>query len=219
MSMNFGREQALLRQRLTAQGTEELIAARVAQFGDSLKFLGADDQEVVQAATDLAEAYPDMGRAQMTAFVRTLWSSKTHELRCVGIEILAMRASLLEPPDLPFVEGLLKETTIEQVANRIACDVLGPLVCKNKKLWKDLKKLSKSANERLRRAAVRATKAPIAADSSVFSRFEDLVTPLLSQADALLQQAIDEVLIAAAAHDADLVNAFAKEHGRELKQH
>ena len=217
MSMNFGREQALLRQRLTAKGSEELAAAQAAQHGDNLKFLGADDQEVLAAATDLAELYPDMGRAQMTAFVRTLWGSKTHELRCVGIEILAMRASLLEPPDMPFVEGLLKDATIEALNERIASDVLGPLVCKNKKLWKDLHKLAKGANEQLRRAAVRAAKAPVTTDSTVFPRFEKLVTPLLEEADTQLQAAIDEVLAAAVETHADAVQAFAKEHARKVK--
>lgn len=216
MSMNFGREQALLRQRLTAKGSEELAAERTAQFGDGVKFLGVDDAEVQLAAQDLADTYPDMGRAQMTAFVRTLWSSKTHELRCVGIEILAQRATLLEPPDLSFVEGLIKEATTEELGARIAGDVLGPLVCKNKKLWRSLGKLAKSADEKLMRAAVRATRAPIAADKSVFSRFEELVTPLLAEADAILQQAIDEVLKAAAEQDAEAVKAFAEAHGRSL---
>jgi len=216
MSMNFGREQALLRQRLTAKGSEELAAERTAQFGDSVKFLGVDDAEVLSAATDLAETYPEMGRAQMTAFVRTLWSSNTHELRCVGIEILAQRAGLLEPPDAPFVEGLIKEATTEELGARIAGDVLGPLVCKNKKLWRTLGKLAKSADEKLMRAAVRATRAPIEADKSVFSRFEELVTPLLAEADTILQEAIDEVLKAAAEQDADAVKAFAEAHGRKL---
>ena len=182
-----------------------------------MKFLGATDSEVQAAATDLTDTYPDMGRAQMTAFVRTLWGSKTYELRCVGVEILAKRASLLEPPDMPFVEGLLKDATIEEVNERIASDVMGPLVCKNKKLWKDLNKLAKGANEQLRRAAVRATKAPVQKDSSVFNRFEDLVTPLLSEADEQLQQTIDEVLAAAAETHEEAVKAFAEAHGRTLK--
>lgn len=217
MSMNFGREQALLRQRLTAKGSEELATEQAAQFGDGLKFLGASNEEVIAAATDLTALYPDMGRAQMTAFVRTLWGSKTHELRCVGIEILVMRASLLEPPDTPFVEGLLKDTTIEAVNERIATDVLGPLICKNKKLWKDLNKLAKDANEQLRRAAVRATKLPMATDNSVFTRFEELVIPLLAEEDPLLQTAIDEVLAAAVGTHEEAVAAFAKEHDRKLK--
>ena len=95
MSMNFGREQALLRQRLTAKASEELATRQAAQHGDGLKFLGASDEEVLAAATDLAELYPEMGRAQMTAFVRTLWGSKTHELRCAGIEVLEIDGSEL----------------------------------------------------------------------------------------------------------------------------
>ena len=45
MSMNFGREQALLRQRLTAKASEELATRQTAQHGDGLKFLGASDEE------------------------------------------------------------------------------------------------------------------------------------------------------------------------------
>ena len=41
MSMNFGREQALLRQRLSACGTPELAAARQAETSATLQFLGA----------------------------------------------------------------------------------------------------------------------------------------------------------------------------------
>ena len=216
MSMNFGREQALLRQRLTAKSSEELAAERVAQFGDSVKFLGTEDAEVLAAAKDLADAYPEMGRAQMTAFVRTLWGSKTHEMRCVGVEILAQRAGLLEPPDMPFLEGLIKEATTEELGDRLGSDVLGPLVCKNKKLWRSLGKLAKSDDEKLKRAAVRASKAPIEADHSLFTRFEDLVTPLLAEADTGLQQAIAEVLIAFSEQDESTAKAFADTHGRKL---
>lgn len=217
MSMNFGREQALLRQRLAAAGSPEAAARRQAELGDALQHLGAGDADVAAAANDLAAQYPQMGRAQMTAFVRTLWQSKVHELRAVGVEILALRAALLEPPDVPFLEGLLKDEAAEPVAARLAGDVLGPLVGRNKKLWKDLAKLAKSTNARLRRAAVRAAKAPVAADAAVFARFAELVTPLCAEADALLQRAIDEVLVAAAQHDAESVRAFAAQHGRKLK--
>lgn len=217
MSMNFGREQALLRQRLTAKASEELATRQAAQHGDGLKFLGASDEEVLAAATDLAELYPDMGRAQMTAFVRTLWGTKTHELRCAGIEVLVIRVSLLEPQDMAFVESLLKDTEIDAVNERIATNVLGPLICKNKKLWKELGKLAKEANESLRRAAVHATMAPVTTDNTVFNRFEALITPLLAEEDPLLQTAIDEVLTAASELHEAAVTAFASEHDRKIK--
>lgn len=215
MSMNFGREQALLRQRLTEKGSPELAAEQQARFGDKIKCLGAEDAEVLAAATDLVEQFPTMGRAQMTAFVRTLWGSKTHELRGVGAEILARRAELLEPPDLAFVEGLLKDGHDDAMQARLASDVLGALVSKNKKLWKDLQKLAKGANPQLRLAAVQAAKAPCA-NGGVFDRFEKLAAPLLADADEHLLAAIDEALQAAAAHEPEAVQAFASEHGRKL---
>ena len=45
MSMNFGREQALLRQRLTEQGTPERVSEQQARFGAEIKCLGASDDE------------------------------------------------------------------------------------------------------------------------------------------------------------------------------
>ena len=116
MSMNFGREMSLLRIRLTEAGSPEKAAERQAATGSAATFLGADDAEMTAAANDLVENFPQMGRAQMTAFVRTLWQSNTHELMTVGSRILAARATLLEPADLPFVEGLLKKCDVDAVA-------------------------------------------------------------------------------------------------------
>ena len=156
MSMNFGREQALLRQRLTEQGDEERARELAAQFGPKIKCLGAADDEVQAAASDLVEQFPGMGRAQMTAFVRTLWGSKTHELRAAGAAILTTKADLLEPHDLAFVEGLLKDGHDEGLQRGLAEQVLGGMVLRHKKLWKDLQRMAKTKNTALQLAALRA---------------------------------------------------------------
>lgn len=216
MSMNFGREQALLRQRLQAAGSPAVAAERQSLLPGAT-FLGASDDDVRQAATDLANTYPQMGRAQMTAFVRTLWQSKIHELRTVGVELLAQRAALLEPADLPFVEKLLADDVLDPVARRLATDVLGAMVDKSKKLWKDLRRLAADADARLKRAALRGSCLPARADADAFPRFLELAEPMLATADAELLVVLDEVLgeIAEAHHDA--VVAFAAQHGRKPK--
>lgn len=216
MSMNFAREQSLLRQRLQAKASPDLAQARQAEHGGTMTFLGADDGAVAQAAAELAATYPQMGRAQMTAFVRTLWSSKIHELRSVGVQLLAARAMLLEPADLPFLEGLLQDDHVDAVAAQLAGDVLGALVVKNKKLWKDLKRFAGGAHDGLRRAAVRAARLPLAADAEAFPRFAELAAPLLAHPDPLVQRAIDDVLAAVAATHGDAARAFAAQHGRQV---
>ncbi len=216
MSMNFAREQSLLRQKLQAKAQPGLAAARQQQHGGTLTFLGADDGEVASAAATLAATYPQMGRAQMTAFVRTLWSAKIHELRAVGVQLLAARASLLEPADLPLLEGFLQDDATDGVHQQLARDVVGALVVKNKKLWKDLKRFATSGNDRLRRAAVRGALLPLAHDADAFARFEELVQPLLAAPDAVLQTAIDDVLVAAVEQHADAVRAFVQAHQRRI---
>lgn len=216
MSMNVGREQSLLRQRLQAKASPTRAAERQQQHGGSLTFLGADDADVAQAAADLAAAYPQMGRAQMTAFVRTLWQSRIHELRDVGARLLAARAALLEPADLPFLEGLLQDDAADAVQARLARDVVGALVQRHKKLWKDLRRLAASAHVALRRAAARAAELPLVADDDAFPRFADVAAALLADADAALQATLDSVLVAAAGTHGEAVRTFAAQHGRTL---
>ena len=216
MSMNFAREQSLLRQRLQAAGSPDLAALRQREHGDGSTFLGADAAAVRAAATDLSAMHPQMGRAQMTAFVRTLWQTKIHEVRAVGIELLAARAALLEPADLAFLEGLLDGCATDELAAQLASDVIGVLVTKNKKLWKDLRRLATASNAVLRRAAVRACRLPLLADGEGFPRFTELAEPLSAEPDPVLQRAIDELLAAAAAVHADAVAAFAARHGRKV---
>ncbi|HEX5051785.1 MAG TPA: DNA alkylation repair protein [Planctomycetota bacterium] len=217
MSMNFAREQSLLRQRLQALGSPAAAQKKQQEHGGSTTFLGADAAAIRAAAADLAAAHPQMGRAQMTAFVRTLWQSRIHELRAVGVELLAARAALLEPADLAFLEGLLEDSEVDGLAHKLAGDVVGVLVSKNKKLWRDLRRFAEASHEVLRRAAVRACRRPLLDDSTAFPRFEELVEPLFAVPDATLQQAIDELLSAAAAVHADAVAGLAARHGRTVR--
>ena len=216
MSMNFSREQMLLRQRLQAEGSPTRAEKLQQEIGGDLTFLGADEPAIRAAANDLVATYPQMGRAQMTAFVRTLWQSRIHELRAVGVELLAARAELLEPHDLDFLEKLLKDGEADALAAKLAADVLGTLVVKNKKLWRDLRRFATASNEALQRAAVRACRLPLLHDEAAFARFEELTTPLFATADATLQRAIDELLAAAAAVHADAVRDLAERHGRKV---
>lgn len=213
MSMNFAREQSLLRQKLQAKASPEVAAAKGQQLA-GITFLGAPADEVEAAATALAATYPQMGRAQMTAFVRTLWNSKIHELRAVGALLLASRNSLLEPADLPLLETFLQDVADDDVKRSLARDVVGAIVKKNKKLWKDLKRFG--GNESLRLAAVRAAALPLADDVEAFPRFVELVTPLLAVAEPTLQTAIDDVLVAAAARHYDAALEFARQHARSV---
>lgn len=216
MSMNFAREQSLLRQKLQAKASPERAAARSVPFAGAVAFLGADDAEVVAAAEALAAAWPQMGRAQMTAFVRTLWSSKVHELRDIGARLLAMRGALLEPADLPLLEQFLGDAAETAVLDRLAAEALGAMAARHKKVWKDLKRMATGAHPGRRRAAALAAQKPLLADAEAFPRFVELAEALLADADATLHAAVDATLAAAAAVHRDAVAAFAARHGRTI---
>ncbi len=216
MSMNFAREQSLLRQKLQAKASPERAAARSAPFAGAVAFLGADDADVAAAAEALAAAWPQMGRAQMTAFVRTLWSSKVHELRDVGARLLAMRGALLEPADLPLLDQFLGDAAEDAVLDRLAVGALGAMAARHKKVWKDLKRMAIGAHKGRRRAAALAAQQPLLADAEAFPRFGELAEALLADADATLHAVVDATLTVAAAVHRDAVAAFAARHGRAI---
>ena len=216
MSMNFAREQSLLRQKLQAKASPERAAARSAPFAGAVAFLGADDADVAAAADALAAAWPQMGRAQMTAFVRTLWSSKVHELRDVGARLLAERGALLEPADLPLLEQFLGDAIEDAVLDRLATEALGAVTARHKKVWKDLKRMATGAHGGRRRAAALAAQKPLLADAEAFPRFVEFAEALLADANAALHAAVDATLAIAAAVHRDAVVAFAARHGRTI---
>lgn len=214
MSMNFGREQSLLRQRLGAAASAEVAAATSPGLASGTTCLGAPPAAIAAAASDLLANHPQMGRAQMTAFVRTLWQSKIHELRAVGIAVLAARIHLLEAADLPVVEKLLADAGSQDQA--LLTSVVGPLVARHKKLGKDLERLSLAGDAGRRAAAIAAFAPVVAAQADGFARFAKFVEKLLPSADPELWRAVDAVLAAAAPHARDAVVAFAQRHGRQV---
>ena len=214
MSMNFGREQSLLRQRLGAAASAEVAAATSPGLAAGTTCLGAPPAAITAAANDLLANHPQMGRAQMTAFVRTLWQSKVHELRAVGIAVLAARVHLLEAADLPVVEKLLGDAGPHDA--ELLTTVIGPLAARHKKLWKDLERIVQAAAAGRRAAAVAACAPVVAAQADAFARFAKLVDTMLPSQDAELWRAVDAVLGAATTHAAAAAREFAQRHGRQL---
>jgi hypothetical protein len=216
MSMNFAREQSLLRQRLQAKASPATAEALRQRHGTALVFLGAADPDIAAAAADLVAAHPQMGRAQMTAFVRTLWSSKIHELRAVGAQLLAARSALLEPHDLPLLEGFLGDEAADPVLATLAHDVLGALVHKHKKLWRDLKRYVGGAHGGLKRAALRAALLAVQAEAEAFPRFVELAEMVIADPDPVLQAALDQTLAAAAELSRADAQQFIARHARSV---
>ncbi|MCU0864787.1 MAG: DNA alkylation repair protein [Planctomycetes bacterium] len=214
--MNFAREQSLLRQRLQAKASPATAEALRQRHGTALVFLGAADPDIAAAAADLVAAHPQMGRAQMTAFVRTLWSSKIHELRAVGAQLLAARSALLEPHDLPLLEGFLGDEAADPVLATLARDVLGALVHKHKKLWRDLKRYVGGAHGGLKRAALRAALPAVQAEAEAFPRFVELAEVVIADPDPVLQAALDQTLAAAAELSRPEAQQFVARHARSV---
>ena len=211
--MNFSREVAALRVKLTAMGTPARATKAKSYLKSELTFLGVDAKGIRQAAKDFCAAFPEVGRAQLTAFVKALWKTGIYEHRAVGIAILELRRTLLEPADLPILEELLRDSHTWALVDWLAVHVVGDLVTRNKRLTKDLERWAKDKDFWLRRSALLALLLPLRAGKGDLALFERLAVPMFGDTEFFIRKAIGWVLREAGKKQGKAVLAFLDRHG------
>ncbi|MBK8097601.1 MAG: DNA alkylation repair protein [Planctomycetes bacterium] len=211
--MNFSREVAALRVKLTAMGTPARAEKAKSYLKSELTFLGVDAKGIRQAAKEFCAAFPEVGRAQLTAFVKALWKTGIYEHRAVGVGILELRRTLLEPPDLAILEDLLRHSHTWALVDWLAVHVVGDLVTRNKRLTKDLERWAKDKDFWLRRSALLALLLPLRAGKGDLVLFEKLAVPMFGETEFFIQKAIGWVLREAGKKQPAAVRAFLERHG------
>jgi len=116
-----------LEKDLRAAGTAKRAEGSKAYLKSELDFAGVDVPTLRRAVKELLASRPELDRAQLLALARALWARPVFELRAAAAELLAARAALLTPHDLPFLERLLRAAKTWALIDSLAPQVVGPL--------------------------------------------------------------------------------------------
>lgn len=135
-----------------------------------------------------------LDRATLLELVRLLWKQPVFERRAAAAELLAKRALLLEPRDVPFVERQLRDSGTWALVDTLAPQVIGSLVERHPELHATLQRWAADEDFWIRRSALLAYLLPLRRGEGDFARFAELADPLLEDREFFVRKAIGWVL-------------------------
>lgn len=192
----------------TVKGTPQRAANEKRYLKSDLDFLGAPMPVIKDVARRFKKARPKLSRAESTALVRALWSTRTHELHAVAIELmLAYRRGLL-PADMDLVEHMLRTSYTWAYVDAIAGHLVSDLVAKHPDLNGTLDRWAADPDFWLRRSALLALDRPLRTGEGDWPRFVRYADIMLDEKEFFIRKAIGWVLREVSKKRPDLVGEY-----------
>jgi 3-methyladenine DNA glycosylase AlkD len=169
-----------------AEGARRYLKHELEHYGTDLPTLRAALRPVARQ--------PDLDRETLIALVERLWKTPVFERRAAAAELLAERAALLQPADLPLLERLLRESGTWALVDTLAPRVVGPLVAAHPRLERTLDRWVGDADFWIQRSALLAHLVPLRRGEGDFARFAGRADRLLGEPEFFVRKAIGWVL-------------------------
>lgn len=190
---------------LRDRGTPTRAAKERAYLKSDLVFLGTDVPAIRRVART---AYHDAGeftREDLVAVVAALWARGVHECRMAAVELLKVGGELLGPPDLAWLEGLLRAARTWALVDGLAVSVVGAMVARSTAVGPTLDRWSADRDFWLRRAALLALLPGVRAGAPDYARISRYAEMMLDEREFFVRKAIGWVLREAGKRDPGFV--------------
>ena len=201
-----------IRARLEAQADPARAAGEKKYLKSDLEFIGCKVPVIRKLCRELRKEQPELERAALVELVDALWATRTHELRSVGIGLLAEYAPLLRAGDIRLVEGLIAKANTWAHVDWLAVTVAGDLVRRFASARKRLDKWAVHEVMWLRRASMLALLEDLRAGGGDFDAFARYAVPLLPEKEFFIRKAIGWVLREVSKKRPALTRGFVREH-------
>ncbi|NNF09571.1 MAG: DNA alkylation repair protein [Acidimicrobiia bacterium] len=179
---------------LTQQSTPERAEGEKRYLKSDLEFLGATIPTIRRTAKRFRRSSPDLDRADLISLVDGLWAKRVHELRMLGIELLALYDEVLKASDLPFIERLLRESKTWALVDTLCTRVVGGMVERFPELSAELDRWARDADFWIRRSALLAHLTALRAGEGDWDRFARIADGMLEEKEFFIRKAIGWVL-------------------------
>ena len=201
-----------IRARLRAQADPARAAGEKKYLKSDLEFIGCTVPVIRRLCRELRKEHPELARAELVGLVEALWATRTHELRSVGIGLLAEYAPVLRAGDIRLVEGLVAKANTWAHVDWLAVTVAGDLVRRFASARKRLDAWAVHEVMWLRRASMLALLEDLRAGAGDFEAFSRYAVPLLPEREFFIRKAIGWVLREVSKKRPALTRAFVREH-------
>jgi 3-methyladenine DNA glycosylase AlkD len=193
-------------------GTPERAAQEKRYLKSDLEFWGVSVPDIRRVVTAEVRAQPRLGRDEAVALALELWRQPVHERRTAAVEVLRLRAGLLEPADLATIETLIRDSGTWALVDPLAGDIAGRIVLGNPAGWRYVDTWAEDADFWVRRSALLALLPGIRAGQPDRERFDRYATPMLGEKEFFIRKAIGWVLRDLSRKDPDYVSAWTERH-------
>jgi 3-methyladenine DNA glycosylase AlkD len=196
--MNADRHATDLARRIEAGLRRESDPARAEgekrYLKSELEFIGVPTPVFRRVIKGELKSSQPLDREALLALVARLWANEVFELRAAAVELLHLRGSLLEPPDIEVVERLIRGSRTWALVDNLAAHVAGGLVERFPELGDTLDRWAQDGNFWVRRAAMLALLLPLRGGAGAFERFARYADAMLEEKEFFIRKAIGWVL-------------------------
>jgi 3-methyladenine DNA glycosylase AlkD len=185
---------ARLEARLREIGTPERAISEKQYLKSDLDFLGVT---VWQNRAQVKAMVADIGAVdhdQLIALADELWSEGIFDRRMAATILLDLRSGLLDTEDLPFLEGLLRDSHTWALVDGLAGDVVGSILAADEEGTSAvLDRWASDADFWIRRSALLAWLQPLRRGAPL-DRFLSYADAMLDEKEFFIRKAIGWVL-------------------------
>lgn len=179
---------------LQSHGTPDRAKNEKAYLKSELDHYGATMPAIRSVVKTICRQHPGFDHDELIAVVVALWAVPVHERRMAAVELLELNAKSLQPPDVPLLERLLRESRTWALVDPLAAAVAGPLVDRFPELGAVLDRWSGDDDFWLRRSALLALLGGLRRGDGDFDRFSRYADAMLDEKEFFVRKAIGWVL-------------------------
>jgi len=187
-------EAAAIEAALRAAGTPERAASEKAYLKSDLEFAGTSVPVLRATVRSWCAGRPELGRADVIAVARALWSRPVHDCRMASVELLDARTGLLRAEDALLVEAMLRTARTWALVDSLAGHVMGKLAERYPELARTLDRWAADDDFWIRRSALLALLGPLRRGDGDFARFGRYADSMLEEKEFFIRKAIGWVL-------------------------
>ena len=196
-----------IERRIRAVGTQKRAVGEKAYLKSDLDFLGATVWQVAAVVKAVDAELGAIGHDDLIALAAELWGKPIHERRAAAVMLLERHAALLGRADLPFLEGLLRESRTWALVDELAGDLVGRLLVADPTIGAVLDRWATDDDFWIRRAALLSHLRRIRAGGEL-GAFAGYADAMLDEREFFIRKAIGWLLREAGKRRPDEVVAW-----------
>ena len=190
---------------LEGNGSEERAVNEKRYLKSELTHYGVSVPVIRKLARRFARERKDFSKAELIGLTVELWYRNVYELRKLAVNIMAVKAEILDSDDVSFVEGLLRHSHTWALIDDLAINVVAPMLLTTPNAQQVRSMWSEDSDFWVRRTAMLALLPRLRRGLNGWDEFAGYADAMLVESEFFIQKAIGWVLREVSKHSPDLV--------------